>query len=151
PVPWEPVWGEADGPGSRLGTLAARTALACVSRVPEGVLARLLRLLAALGARFGRARSRAAREFLHQALGELPAAERERLVRRGWLQLLRVTVDTERLTRFPRARLRERFTVEMSADARRALEARKGCVIATGHLGNWEAAFAALPTLGLHP
>src|SRR5262245_9199902 len=39
----------------------------------------------------------------------------------------------------------------MSADARRALESRQGCLIATGHLGNWEAAFAALPTLGLHP
>ncbi|NOT30870.1 MAG: lysophospholipid acyltransferase family protein, partial [Planctomycetes bacterium] len=95
--------------------------------------------------------SRAAREFLRQALGELPARERERLVRRGWLQLLRVTVDTERLVRVPRARLRQHFEVRLSADARRVLDERRGCVLVSGHVGNWEAAFAVLPALGFHP
>lgn len=151
PVPWQPVWGEADGFGSRAATWAVRAVLAVATRLPERVLGLLLRTLAALGARCGRRRSRAAREFLRQALGELPERERERLVRRGWLQLLRVTVDTERLVRVPRARLRQHFEVRLSEDARRVLDERRGCVLVSGHVGNWEAAFAVLPALGFHP
>ncbi len=151
PVPWQPVWGEADGLGSRLGTWAVQGALAVATRLPEPVLAPFLRALAALGARLGRKRSRAAREFLAQALGELPPARREHLVRRGWLQLLRVTLDTERLVRVPRARLREHFEVRLSPEVERVLAEERGCVIVSGHVGNWEAAFAVLPALGFHP
>jgi Kdo2-lipid IVA lauroyltransferase/acyltransferase len=151
PVPWQPVWGEADGLGSRVGTWALRALLFLVLRLPERVLQALLSSLAALGARFGRRRSRAAREFLRQALGELTDEELARRVRLAWRHLLCVSVDTERLTRIPRERLRERFEVRKSADAQRALEARSGCLIVSGHVGNWEAAFAVLPALGLHP
>jgi Kdo2-lipid IVA lauroyltransferase/acyltransferase len=151
PVPWQPVWGESDGLGSRLGTLALRAVLFVVLRLPEFALQGLLSALAGLGARFGRRRSRAAREFLRQALGELPEAELARRVRQGWLHLLRVSVDTERLTRIPRERLRERYDVRMSPAARRVLEAHTGCLLVTGHVGNWEAAFAVLPALGFGP
>lgn len=151
PVPWQPVWGEADGLGSRLGTFVVRAALAVTTRLPERVLARLLDALALFGARFGRERSRAARAFLRQALGELAEPELARLVRCGWRQLLRVTVDSERLVRVPRAHLCEHFDVRTSAEAQRVFDARRGCLLVTGHVGNWEAAFAALPALGFHP
>ena len=151
PVPWQPVWGDQTGFSARFGTWAVRATLAGASRLPEPVLALLLGGLASLGARFGRRRSRAAREFLAQALGELAPRERERLVRRGWLQLLRVSLDTERLVRVPRARLREHFEVRYAPGVQRVLEERRGCLVAAGHVGNWEAGFAVLPALGLHP
>jgi KDO2-lipid IV(A) lauroyltransferase len=151
PVPWQPVWGESNGLGSHLGSLCVRAALWSTARLPAALLGVLVGALAELGARFGRKRTRAAREFVEQALGPLAAAERERLVRCGWRQLLWVTLDGARLARVPRAELGARFHVEISAEARRALEARRGCLLVTGHLGDWEAAFAVLPTLGVHP
>jgi len=151
PVPWQPVWGEQDGIASRLGTLAVRAALGGASRLPEPLLGALLGALAVLGSALGRKRTRAAHEFLGQALGELPRAELARLTRRAWVQLLQVSVDMERLGRVPRARIREHFEVVYGEGTRRALEDPRGCLIVTGHLGNWEAAFTFLPNLGLHP
>src|SRR5688572_22880013 len=152
PVPWQPVWGESDGLGSRAGGLVAQAALSAAIRLPQRALEGLLAHLAGLGHRFGRERSRAAREFLRQALGELPEAELERLTRAAWTQLLRVGVDTERLfLRVPPERLRERFEVQTSPEARSALAARRGLLIAAPHLGNWEVPLALLPSLGLHP
>jgi len=152
PVPWQPVWGESAGPGSRMGDWAARAALAGAIRLPQGALDALLAGLAACGQRLDRRRTRAAREFLGQALSELAPAERERLVRCGWLQLLRVSVDTERLfLRVPPERLREHFDVHTSSGAREAIAARRGCLIVSPHLGNWEVPLAIMPQLGFHP
>lgn len=151
PVPWQPVWGEADGPGSRLGTWAVRGALACATRLPEGALSVLLESLAALAKRVDRRRTRVAREFLQQALGPRPRREIEGFTHSAWRQLLRVTIDTERLLRVPPARLREHFEVRMSPEVERVMAEERGRLIVSGHLGNWEAAFALLPGLGLHP
>lgn len=151
PVPWQPVWGESAGFASRLATWALRAVMAGATRLPDPVLQALLGGLARLGARFDRRRSRAAREFLRQALGELSEPELERLVRAGWRHLLRVSVDTERLTRVPRARLAEHFTVRLGDEARRALAEERGCLVLTGHFGSWEAGLAYLPALGLQP
>ena len=152
PVPWQPVWGESAGLGSRLGDWAVRATLAGAIRLPQGALDALLATLAAGGHLLGRERGRAAREFLAQALGELAPAERERLVRSAWRQLLRVSVDTERLfRRVPRERLRSHFDVRASPEARAAFAARRGTLLASPHIGNWEAALAILPQLGVHP
>lgn len=150
PVPWQPVWGDAVGLRPRLETWAVRAALAGAARLPEFLLGPLLSFLAAAGMRLDRRRTRAAREFVRQALGELPPSEIERLVRCGWRQLLRVTADTERLLRVPLERMPEHFEVRMSDEARRVFGAERGCILACGHLGNWEAAFAILPALGPH-
>jgi KDO2-lipid IV(A) lauroyltransferase len=152
PVPWQPVWGPDGGFGSRLGDWAARAALAAAIRLPEPALAALLSTLSALGHRFGKRRNRAAHEFLRQAFGELPPAELERRTRRAWRQLLAVSVESERVfARMPPERLRERFEIEMSPEARAAFAARRGCLLAGPHLGNWEVGLALLPQLGLHP
>jgi KDO2-lipid IV(A) lauroyltransferase len=152
PVPWQPVWGESAGLGSRVGDWSARAALAGAVRLPQGALDALLAALAACGHGLDRRRTRAAREFLRQALGEQAPAERERLVRSAWLQLLRVSVDTERLfLRVPPERLRERFDVHTSSEAQAVFAARRGCLVVSPHLGNWEVPLAILPQLGLHP
>jgi KDO2-lipid IV(A) lauroyltransferase len=151
-VPWQPVWGASAGPASRAGDWAARAALAAAVRLPERALDTLLATLAACAHRSGRERSRAAHEFLRQALGELPRDELERLTRCAWLQLLRVSVDTERLfRRVPSERIRAHFEVQTSPEAEAAFAARRGCLILSAHLGNWEAPLAVLPGLGLHP
>jgi len=152
PVPWRSVEGESDGLGSRLGALIAHAALAGAMHLPQPALDALIATLAAIGHRTGRRRTRAAHVFLTQALGELSARERERLTRAAWRQLLRVSVETERLfRRVPSARLLEHFEVETSPEARAAFAARRGLLLATPHLGNWEAALGALPRLGLAP
>jgi len=152
PVPWQPVWGESAGLGSRLGDWAARGALAGAMHLPQGALDALLATLAFCGRFVDRRRTRAAREFLRQALGELAPAERERLVRCAWVELLRVSVDTERLIRqVPLERMHEHFDVHTSPEARAAIAARRGCLIVTPHLGNWEVPLAILPQLGFHP
>jgi len=151
PVPWQPVWGEADGLGSRLGAWAARAALGGAALLPEPMLRATLGGVAWLGTTLDRRRSRAAQVFLRQALGDLPEHELRRLTRRSWAQLLRVSVDMERLRRVPGERLGQRFEVRYSGDTRRAFEEARGRVIVTGHLGNWEAPFAALPLLGVSP
>src|SRR5262245_33034927 len=150
PVPWQPVWGESAGLGSRLGDWAARAAIAGAIRLPQGALDALIGALAACGPHLDRRRARAAREFLRQAMGELAPEERERLVRCGWRELLRVSVETERLfLRFPGERLRERFEVRASPEARAAFAARRGTLLVSPHLGNWEVSLACVPLLGL--
>ena len=152
PVPWQPVWGNSAGLGSRVGDWAARAALAGAIRLPQGALDALVSGLAAVAQRVDRRRTRAAREFLRPALGELAPPERERLVRSAWLQLLRVSVDTERLfLRVPPEHVRAHFEVQMSTEARAAFAARRGTLVVSPHLGNWEVPLAILPELGLHP
>lgn len=152
PVPWQPVWGESAGLGSRVGDWAARAALAGAIRLPQAALDGLLAALAACAQRLDRRRTEAAHEFLRQALGELAPAQRERLTRCAWLQLLRVSVDTERLfLRVAPERLRTHFDVHTSPEARAVFAARRGCLLVSPHLGNWEAPLALLPELGLHP
>ncbi len=152
PVPWQPVWGESAGLGSRVGDWAARAALAGAIRLPEGALDVLLAALAAVAQRLDRRRTRAAHEFLQQAMDALAPEERERLTRCAWLQLLRVSVDTERLfLRVAPERLRTHFEVRTSVEARAVFAARRGCLLVSPHLGNWEAPLAVLSGLGLHP
>jgi KDO2-lipid IV(A) lauroyltransferase len=152
PVAWQPVWGESASLGSYFGSFAARAALAGAIRLPEWALALLLRGLVGVARPLDLRRERAAHEFLRQALGELPPKELARLTRAAWLQLLRVSVETERLfLRVPPERLAQHFEVEISPAARAAFAARRGVLIASPHLGNWEAPLALLQNLGLHP
>lgn len=152
PVPWQPVWGESNGLASRASAFAARAAVAGATRLPEGALALLLSSLSGAAARFDRGHTRAAHEFLGQALGELPRAELARRTRRSYLQLLRVAVDSERFLRLvPRERIAQHVEVEASPEARAVFARRKGCLMVSPHLGNWEVPMLVLPTLGVHP
>ena len=62
------------------------------------------------------------------------------------------TVETEGLDRrIDRARVLEHCTIEMCEDARAVLAQRRGAILVTGHIGNWEAASLFLPWIGFDP
>jgi KDO2-lipid IV(A) lauroyltransferase len=146
------VWGEADGLGARLSTLALRGAVTLASRAPDGAVGAFVDGLAALAQRVDRRRNRSAREFLRQALGELSEDELELRVRAAWRHLFRVGLDTERFfLRVPLDETPAHFELHASDAARAVLAEERGCMLVTAHLGNWEAALSILPWLGFHP
>ena len=152
PVPWQPVWGPDDGPAARAQAALARAALATLGRLPAPLLRAAIGGLARVARRFDRRHSDAARGFLRQALGELPDSRIEAHVLAAYRHFLRVVVDAERFQRVvPWEKTPERFEVHWSDDARRVVEARRGCVFVTAHLGNWEILVTLGPWLGLDP
>ena len=152
PVPWEPVWGESARVGDYLSSWAVRGALGLTARLPERSLELLIRSVAALAHRLDRRRTRAAHEFLRQALGDLPHDELERRTRLAWQHLLRVTIDTQRfLVKVPPERVREHYEIVWTDDLRRVAAEKRGCILVGAHLGNWEAGAGIAPWIGLHP
>lgn len=152
PVPWEPVEGKRGGLASRLEYVALRAVMEVVGRLPDGARAAVYAALARVAPRLDRRHADAARRFLDQALGPLEPPERERRVRQAYRHFLRVLVDSWRLDReLPFERTLEHFAVDLDDDARRLFASEHGCVLVTGHLGNWEAGTAILPWLGLEP
>ena len=152
PVEWQPVEGTADGFGPRLVALAAQVALNTVARLPRGLLDPLIGGLARLGRRIDRRHADAARGFLRQALGPMPATELEERVLQAYRHFLRVAVDTHRFPRVvPREEWAERFDIEWNDDMVRSVRSGEGAVIVTGHIGSWEAALAAMPVVGWDP
>jgi len=152
PVAWQAVEGDSDGFFSRLATLAVRAVLNGAMRLPQGVLAALLSGLARLASLVERRRVRAAHEFLRQALGELAPAELARRTRAAYVQLFRVTLDTERFfAEVPFARVLEHVELVVSPEARAALASGRGGLVVGAHLGNWEVGLTALVASGLHP
>jgi KDO2-lipid IV(A) lauroyltransferase len=78
--------------------------------------------------------------------------EIERRVLQCYRHFLGIVVDSGRFNRRvlgPRAA--ERYTFELGEDARRLVERGPPCVLATGHLGDWEASAQGLELLGLGP
>ncbi len=152
PVPWQPVWGTQDDWGSRLVGQLFLLHLAAVARAPDGMVSASIEVLARLAKLVDRRHSRAARVFLRQALGELPGDDVERRVLQAYRHLFRVVADAQRFVRrFPREKAVERFEVRWTDAARAALEERRGCLLVTGHVGNWEAALTIAPWLGFSP
>jgi KDO2-lipid IV(A) lauroyltransferase len=152
PIPWQPVWGEDDGLGARLGDWGVRGLLGALAAAPQGVLEGFVRGAAGLGLRFDRRHTDSARVFLRQAMGELEGPELERRTRQAWVHFLRLTVDSERF--FRRVAFEDtpgHFDVRVSDDVRKVLAQGRGCVLVSGHLGNWEAALSISPWLGFHP
>ena len=96
--------------------------------------------------------AKAARAFLRQALGELPPAELEQRVVQAYRHFLRVLVEPMRfLRRVPAERIREHYDIRWTDAARAAAEGSDGCILVTGHVGNWEAAIAIAPWIGFDP
>jgi KDO2-lipid IV(A) lauroyltransferase len=152
PVEWQPVWGDQDGLLDRAANLALSGLFGTTAVLPEPVLELLLDASARVAFRLDRPRRRAAHAFLRQALGELAPHELDRLTLRSWRHFLRVLCDTRRFLRqVPRERVLERFEVLWTPEVQRVLSERRGAVIVTGHVGNWEAGLAALGPLGFGP
>ncbi len=150
PVPWEPVEGDQDGILAHVSYGAVRLLVAGFSRLPDGAARALIGTLARLGKIVDRKRSRAARTFIDQALGPgLPEAELDRRVLQAWRHLIRIVFEAEMLERrIPPELVDEHFEIDLCEEAAALHESGVGCVFATAHVGNWEAAMAVAPKLG---
>jgi KDO2-lipid IV(A) lauroyltransferase len=153
PAPRRAVLGTRGGILAQLECAVARAALSLLSLLPLWLRAPLVGALARAAKAIDRRRSEAARVFLRQALGaDMGVRELEGRVLQAWRHLLHVTLDAEALHRHvPLDRIREHLEVEMCEDARRILESRRGCIVATAHVGDWETGAAAMPWIGFDP
>lgn len=82
---------------------------------------------------------RIALENLEQALGDVcPEAERWRLARRTFRNLMRALLEFLKTPQLGPEGLREKVALEGEEHIRRAHQEGKGIIFVTGHLGNWE-------------
>ncbi len=86
---------------------------------------------------------------LEIAFPDRPARWRGRVARECYRHLGREGVAMLRLSGLDPARVRERTRIEGLEALERALDAGRGAVLVTGHLGNWELGGAALAARGI--
>jgi KDO2-lipid IV(A) lauroyltransferase len=152
PIPWQPVWGTDRSIKARAEWFFFLILIGCVGRAPGWIVRPAVEVLARVAKLVDRRHSRAARVYLRQALGVLPRRELERRVLQAFRHLFQIIADAHRFGRiYPGEKAVERFDVHWTAPARAALEARRGCLLVTGHIGNWEAAMTIAPWLGFSP
>ena len=153
PVAHQPVLGERGGALAWIECQLVLATMGGAARLPASLRRALVGLLARAGRRFDRAHSRAAEEFLRQALGrELPRAELEPRVLQAWRHLIEVTLDFEVFERrMDPARAREQLELELCAEAREIIERKQGCVLVSGHIGDWETGAALFNWAGFGP
>ena len=153
PTPRRSVLGDRAGPVAWIEYVLVRSALGSLSRLPLGLRGSIVSLLARSAKAIDRRRSEAARVFLRQALGaDLPAADLERRVLQAWRHLFEITLDSEAVPRrIPPQRMREHVEVTLCEDAQEILHEKRGCILATPHVGDWENGSGALPWIGFDP
>ncbi len=124
-----------------------------VARLPSGLRSACVGGLARIARRFDRPHSRAAEEFLLQALGrEMPRAELQKRVLQAWRHLFEVTLDLEVFERrLDRSKAAEQLELELCPEARELLARKEGCVVASGHMGDWETGAVLLTWAGFGP
>jgi len=153
PAPRTAVMGPRAGALAWCEYAAARAILFAFSLPPLWARGLLIGIFARLARLLDRSRSRAARVFLRQALGPaMRERELEGRVLQAWKHLFHVALDAETLHRRVRIEdLREHFDIELCDDAKRILESRKGSILATAHIGDWETGSAVMPRIGFDP
>ena len=151
PVPWMPVEGTRDTFGAKVEYLAMRTATRFAARLPEFLLRPLIGGLARLARVVDRSHTRAAREFISQALGpELSDAELDERVLQAYRHLIGITVRAEGWKRHIRVDdWRQHLDVDVSPEFE-SLKGR-GSILICPHLGDWEAGVGFLPLMGYNP
>ncbi len=124
-----------------------------VARLPPGLRSAFVGGLARIARRFDRPHSRAAEEFLRQALGQdMPRAELQKRVLQAWRHLFEVTLDLEVFERrLDRSKAAEQLELELCPEARELLARKEGCVVAGGHIGDWETGAVMLTWAGFGP
>ncbi|MCC6407427.1 MAG: lysophospholipid acyltransferase family protein [Planctomycetes bacterium] len=153
PIASQPVLGDREGLVPWLEYAVYRSVLGVVGALPFGVQKVFTNVAAAVAARVQPGRSRAAREYIGQALGQRATPERvESLLRSAWRHVITVTLRTQHYERVhgtgsPLARYR----VEMPDEVRALLAEKRGVFLVTAHVGDWEAGGGALPWLGFKP
>lgn len=152
PVPWQPVLGRRGGFLAGLECALVRSLLAGAARLPIGLADAGIGVLARAARRLDRRHTRAARTFLTQALGELPEGELDRRVLEAYAHFFRVVLGGERFRlRVPPERTLDAIELDLAPEVEALRHSGRGCVLVTGHLGDWEVAAAAMPWLGFDP
>jgi KDO2-lipid IV(A) lauroyltransferase len=153
PIPPQEVLGTRGGVLAWLECQLVLGFVGGVARLPAGLRSALVGALARIARRFDRPHSRAAEEFLRQALGRgLPPAELSARVLQAWRHLIEVTLDFEIFERrLDPARAREQLELELCPEARELIEQKQGCVLVSGHIGDWETGAALFKWAGFGP
>lgn len=153
PAPRRAVLGNRGGALAWVEYALARSILGSLSRLPLALRRPLVLQFARAAKAIDRRRSEAARVFLRQALGaSMPAAELERRVLQAWRHLFDVTLDSEAVPRrIPPERILEHFDVALCDDAQEIISSKRGCILATPHVGDWETGSGVIPWLGFDP
>lgn len=157
PVPRVGVYGRREGIAASAEAALVLGVLSTLGRLPAGARELFVRGVARVARRFDRRHSDYARDFLQQALGHaaqgpLEPRELERRVLAAWRHLIHVTIDSNAFQRrVPAASLREHYQIEIGADAQRLIAQKRGAIVVTAHIGDWEAGSALLPWIGFDP
>ena len=153
PIPWQPVVGDRGGAWAFLESWIARAAVGTLGALPVAVQDTFATLAARAARRLDRRHSDAAREFLTQALGaNLSVEERERRVLDTWRFFFTMLARGSRLDReVARGGFEQHFELHYGPGVKEALAARRGLIVVTPHLGDFEAGAFAMPRIGFSP
>jgi KDO2-lipid IV(A) lauroyltransferase len=153
PAPRYDVLGSRDGLAARLECRAMLVAVGALARLPLFVRNPIVDVCARATRALDARRTEVARVFLRQAFGPSATdAEIDRYVLQAFKHLFHVTIDVEAFDRrVPASEIRDHYTVEFCDAAQAVLAARRGSILVTPHLGDWEAGSAILPWLGFDP
>jgi KDO2-lipid IV(A) lauroyltransferase len=152
PVPRVGVYGTRSGPMARLEAALFRGTIELVARLPHGAREAFVGAVARVARAFDRRHSAAAREFLLQALGAEAAPRADRLVLEAWKHMLRVMLDARAyLLRYPAERLLDRVELVLCEDVKKLIAQKRGAIVISGHIGDWETGAALAPLLGFDP
>ena len=142
---------ERRGLGAWVEYLLLRGAQACLGGLPLAVLDVLLAPILWVVMRLDRRHTRSADDFIHSALPELSARERRRMILASWQHFISVVLRGVRIGNLTGEPLGKHFEVRVSAAAREVIDAGEGFVLATAHIGNWEAIGLAFQALKVSP
>ena len=149
PIPWAPVAGSRTGALAWLESVLAEGTLGGLSRLPAGAQDALAGMLARVAMRVDPRHTRAAREFLAQALPSLPAGEREALVLQSWRYFLMLLLRNVAFDRHvPLATRVSHYAQEFSPAAQEIFDRKTPCIVITAHVGDFEAGAALFPAMG---
>ncbi|MDG1499266.1 MAG: hypothetical protein P8R48_04795 [Planctomycetota bacterium] len=159
PVDQQVVRGDQNGPFAKVQYAVYRLAMGFFTRMPKSALYGFGRIFGMLGKRLDHKHAEAARGYLRQALNghagmELSDRAIERRVNVAYEHLFRVAVDAGRFDRRHGAdcspeRLLEFVDADVTPEAREAIG--KGCIVVSGHIGDWEMCARIASAVGFRP
>lgn len=135
-------------PRHRVEYALARALEAAVSTLPEGAADRFGARLGAAVHRLG-IRRKTVEQNLRLAFPEQTEAWRQDICRRAYLHLGREAAAMLRLAKLDPQAVVDRTVTRGWDEMEDALSEGKGCILVTGHYGNWEIAAAAVAARGV--
>jgi len=152
PLERQAVDGDRDGASAWIEYVLYRGAVGLFSHLPSSGRRALSSVIGRLAKAIDRKRSRAASEFIAQALPRLDARERDALVLAAWRHLIELTLEDARFNSTVLGpRLMEHFDVEVCEDAQKLIRDGGGALCVVPHVGMWEAMPAIGAAIGLRP